>query len=254
MADTLEVTDDLRHRFGVDRIYLLGHSWGSYVGIQAVAADPSRYHAYIGVAQITHQVRSEQLAYEYMLRQYRERGDRGMVRRLQAAPVTLSVPLPAAYDALRDKAMHTLGVGTTRDMRSVVTGTFLPSWAFPEYTVAEKVNLWRGKIASRRTGLWDRMQATDLAAIVARLEVPAYFLHGIHDYTVSSPLARAFARRLEAPRVGLYTFERSAHSPILEEPEWALRIQVEDVLPGAMGLADPEESEAASSPAGRTPS
>ena len=80
VADTLEVTDHLRRRFGVDRIYLLGHSWGSYVGIQAVAADPSRYHAYIGVAQITHQVESERLAHAYMLGRFRERGDRGLGR------------------------------------------------------------------------------------------------------------------------------------------------------------------------------
>ena len=251
VADTLEVTDHLRRRFGVDRIYLLGHSWGSYVGIQAVAADPSRYHAYIGVAQITHQVESERLAHAYMLGRFRERGDRGMVRRLEAALVNPGRPLPAAYDALRDTAMHRLGVGTTRDMRSVVTGIFLPSWAFPGYTFIEKVNLWRGKVASRRTGLWDRMQATDLGAIVARLDVPAYFLHGIHDYTVSYPLARAFARRLEAPRVGFYTFEQSAHSPVFEEPDRALRILVEDVLTGANGLADPQEGDAAGRPAGR---
>jgi pimeloyl-ACP methyl ester carboxylesterase len=209
------------------------------VGIQTVVADPSRYYAYIGVAQITHQVRSERLAYAFMLEQFRERGDWGMVRRLKAAPVTLSVPLPAGNDALRNKAMHSLGVGTTRAMRSVVTGIFLPSWAFPEYTLAEKVNLWRGKFASRRTGMWDRMQATDREAIVSRLEVPAYFLHGVHDYTVSYPMAKAYAGRLEAPRVGFYTFEQSAHSPILEEPERAMRILVEDVLAGTTRLADP---------------
>ena len=156
----------------------MAHSWGSYVGIQVAARTPESFHAYIGVSQITHQIRSERLSYEYMLQRFTERGDSRMVRRLAAAPVTLGVPLPAAYDALRDKAMHVLGVGTTRDMRSVVTGLFLPSWAFREYTLGEKVKLWRGKRFSRRFGLWDQMQATDLSALVTELEVPAYFLHG----------------------------------------------------------------------------
>ncbi len=239
MADTLAVTDYLRTRFGVEKVYLMAHSWGSYLGIQVAATKPEWFHAYVGVSQITHQIRSERLSYEYMLQQFTELGDTRMVRKLAAAPVTMSVPLPPAYDALRDKAMHTLGVGTTRDMRSVVTGIFLPSWTFRDYTMAEKVKLWRGKRFSKRSGLWDRMQATDLTALVTELRIPAYFLHGSYDYTVSCPMAKSYAGRLKAPIVGFYTFEQSAHSPFLEEPERTVRILTEDVLAGANRLAEP---------------
>ena len=41
--------------------------------------------------------------------------------------------------------MHSLGIGTTRDMNSVITGIFLPSWQSRDYTFMEKVNMWRGK-------------------------------------------------------------------------------------------------------------
>jgi pimeloyl-ACP methyl ester carboxylesterase len=73
---------------------------------------------------------------------------------------------------------------------------------------------------------------------VPRLEVPAYFLHGRHDYTCTHAEAKAYFDRLEAPVKGFYTFETSAHSPIVEEPEKALRILREDVLCGRSGLAD----------------
>lgn len=238
IADTLEVTAYLRRRFAVDRIHLMGHSWGSFLGLQAVAASPELFHAYIGMAQITCQLRSEQESYRYLLAAYEARGDRRMVRRLRAAPVGDGVPLPAAYDALRDKAMHGLGVGTTRDMRSVVTGIFLPSWVCPDYTAFEKVNLWRGKVFSRRSGLWDAMLGTDLTRLVPDLPVPAYFMHGKYDHTVSYDLARAYAGSLRAPQVGFYTFQSSAHSPAFEEPERVLRILREDVLPGRTALAD----------------
>ena len=238
VADTLAVTDYLRGRFATDRIYLMAHSWGSYVGIQAAVREPSRFEAYIGVSQITHQVASEQLSWRYMLDEYRARGDAGMVRRLERAPVTTSVPLPAGYDALRDKAMHGLGVGTTRDTRSVVTDIFLRSLLSPDYTLREKLGLWRGKMASRRTGLWDAMQATDLTRVVTDLEIPAYFFHGRHDYTVSYPLAKRYAGQLRAPLVGFYTFANSAHSPVLEEPERARKILLEDVLARSTSLSD----------------
>jgi len=198
------------------------------------------YHAYIGMGQISNQLQSEQLAYEYALAQYRNNGNLRMLRKLEAAPPAMAVPLPAAYDALRDEYMHDLGLGTTREMTSVITGILLPSWQFREYTLAEKVNLWRGKVNSRSRdfGLWDAMLTTDLSQQVTKLAIPVYFFHGIYDYTCAYPLARAYFDKLQAPMKGFYTFDESAHSPIFEEPEKALKILLEDVLNRTNALAD----------------
>lgn len=238
IADTLAVTDYLRRRFGQDKIYLMGHSGGSFIGIQAAARAPALYHAYIGVAQMTHQIKSEMLARDYMLQQYRTLGDAGMVRMLEETPITLTAPLPPAYAARRDGAMHKLGIGTTRDMKSVITGVFLASWRFREYTLGEKINLWRGKLFSHATQ-WDEMIATDLTQVVRNLEIPVYFFHGKHDYTCSYTLARDYLAQLDAPVKGFYTFEESAHSPIFEEPDKLRKILREDVRAGTTNLADP---------------
>ena len=201
VADTIAVTNYLRKRFDREKIYLMAHSWGSYIGIQAAAREPDLYYAYIGVGQISHQIQSEQLAYQYALAYYKENGNTNMLRKLEAAPPTLTVPLPTAYEALRDTYMHRAGVGTTREMKSVITGIFLPSWQFREYTVGEKVNLWRGKFysRSRNFSLWDKMQTTDLTQQVTKLEIPVYFLHGLYDYTCAYPLAKEYFEQLEAP-------------------------------------------------------
>ena len=240
IADTLAVTDYLRQRFGQEKIYLLAHSGGSFIGIQAAARAPELYHAYLGMGQMTYQIKSEQLAYAYMLEQFRANGDKSMVRSLEQAPVTLAVPLPPAYARVRDEAMHKLGVGTTRDMKSVVTGIFLPSWQFREYTLGEKINLWRGKLFSHAI-LWDEMIATDLTQQVTELALPVYFLHGKYDYTCSYTLAKAYFEQLKAPLKGFYTFEHSAHSPVFEEPERMSRVLKEDVLMATNGLADAKQ-------------
>lgn len=110
VADLLAVTDYLRDRFGQQRIYLMAHSGGSFFALQAVAQSPQSFHAYIAVAQIVHQLRSENVAHQYMLSRFREIGDARMVGRLEAVPTPMSVPLPASYMAIRDQAMHRLGV------------------------------------------------------------------------------------------------------------------------------------------------
>ncbi len=238
ISDTREVTNYLRMRFGHDKIYLMGHSGGTFIGIYAAAQMPELFHAYIGVAQMSNQLKSEQLAYEYMIAKYRERGNRKMVRKLESAPVTMSDGTPRTYLSLRDQAMHSLGVGTTRDMNSVITGVFLPSLTCREYTFMEKVNMWRGKSESGVSWLWETILATDLTGQVQELEIPVYFFHGIYDYTVSYVLARDYFEKLKAPLKGFYTFDFSAHSPIFEEPEKSIQIFKNDILKGMNNLAD----------------
>ena len=238
ISDTLGVTNYLRQRFAKEKIYLMGHSGGTFIGIQAAARAPELYYAYIGVGQMSNQLESEVLAYEYMLKRFKENGNTDMVRKLEAAPVTMTGGTPAAYLAVRDEAMHSLGIGTTHDMHSVITGIFLPSWACRDYTFMEKVNLWIGKSHSGVASLWNEMLATDLSKQTPELKIPVYFFDGIYDYTVSYTLAKDYFEHLKAPVKGFYTFAQSAHSPIFEEPKKVQKIVQEDVLQGTNSLAD----------------
>jgi len=238
MSDTLELTNYLRQRFGKEKIYLMGHSGGTFIGIQVAAQWPELYHAYIGVAQTSNQLKSEKLVYDYMLEQLRANGNTKMVRKLEAAPVTMTGGTPDAYRALRDPFMHRLGIGTTRDMNSVITGIFLPSLQCHDYTLGEKIDLWRGKATSGIASLWDEMITTDLSEQVTEFHLPVYFFSGIYDYTCNYTLAKDYFEKLHAPVKGFYTFEHSAHCPIFEEPDKTLKILREDVLAGENNLTD----------------
>ena len=235
--DTLAVTDYLRRRFGQEKVYLLGHSWGSFIALQAAARSPERYRAYIGMAQMVYQLESEKLAYDFLVDAYGRRGDRDMVRVLEKAPVIMTDGTPHGYLKVRDKAMHRLGVGTTRDMRSVITGVFLASWLFPGYTVREKLNLWRGRSFSRGFGLWDTIIRVDLRRTVPELALPVYFVEGRYDYTCVTALARDYFEQLRAPVKGFYEFPESAHSPILEQPALARAVLNNIVLADHPGQA-----------------
>ena len=95
IADMIEVADYLRTRFGQERILLFGHSWGAYLAIQ-VAAAPERFLAYVGMAQSAHQLRSKTMARDHLIEVFRARDDTGMVRRLEAAPVSLEAGVSEA--------------------------------------------------------------------------------------------------------------------------------------------------------------
>ncbi|TCQ02078.1 serine carboxypeptidase, partial [Serpentinicella alkaliphila] len=196
------------------------------------------YNAYIGVAQMSRQFESEKLAYKYMIEQYTKARDIRMVQKLEKFPIPEMNAVPKAYRNLRDVAMHRLGIGTMHNMKSVITGVFFTSFQSREYTLSEKINLWRGKNSSQYQKMWDEMMETDLTKIVQKLNIPVYFFEGVHDYTCNYTLTKEYFEKLQAPVKGFYTFINSAHSPIFEEPEKVKQILEKDVLSGKNNLAD----------------
>ena len=86
--------------------------------------------------------------------------------------------------------------------------------------------------------MWQEILATNLAERVPSVGVPVYFLHGVHDYTCTCAEASRYFESLTAPLKGFYTFSRSAHSPMFEEPDRFMAILREDVLKGTNRLAD----------------
>jgi pimeloyl-ACP methyl ester carboxylesterase len=127
----------------------------------------------------------------------------------------------------------------THNMKSVISGVFLPVMLNNEYTLSEKKNIWRGKSFNTKTAnLWCKLVETDLTRKVQKLDIPVYFCEGIYDYTCNYTLAKAYFEKLQAPLKGFYTFEQSAHSPLLEEPEKMQHILQEDVLAEMNNLAD----------------
>jgi len=120
----------------------------------------------------------------------------------------------------------------------VITGIFLPVMRNREYTLAEKIDIWRGKAFSASTILSQEMYSADLSRTITRLDIPVYFFSGRFDYTVNHTLSEAYLKKLTAPVTGFYLFENSAHSPMFEEPARVQQILRQDVLRGTSDLAD----------------
>ena len=221
IEDTVEVTNYLRERFGAEKIYLMGHSWGSFLGIHAAYRRPELYAAYIGVGQVTNQLESEKLAHAYMLETARAKGDIKTAEKLASYRIEGPASVSMAYIGLRTATMLRQGVGLAhKPIRALatVTGVLLAK----EYTVADKINYIRGAAAG--LALMKEQLAIDPFQTIPALELPVYIIHGVYDKQVSYNLSRAYFERLRAPEKHFYAFENSAHSPPLEEPEEFMRV------------------------------
>jgi pimeloyl-ACP methyl ester carboxylesterase len=115
-------------------------------------------------------------------------------------------------------------------MNSVFTGIFLASLRCPDYTLSEKYRTWHGKAKSGVAMLWEPMLKSDLAVDIPAVKIPVYFFHGIYDLTCSYDVAKSYFEKLEAPVKEFFTFEKSAHSPVFEEPAKSMRLLQDVVL------------------------
>ncbi len=219
IQDTLALTDYLKDRFSNERIFIMGHSFGTYLALKTVQAYPERYCCYITMSQIVDQKQSEYLAFDYMLDQYKKNGNSRMAAKFQKYDIRNSTEDYDEYffSGLRDKAMHDLGVGTARDMRSVISGIFFPSLRCSAYTQAERIRIWEGKAQARSFPVTREAITFNAYEDVPRIEIPICFVVGKYDYTCCASLQQEYYEYIDAPEKELYLFENSAHSPLYEE-------------------------------------
>jgi proline iminopeptidase len=227
VADTLELTAHLRERFGQDRIYLAGNSWGTLPGVAAVQQRPAWFHAYVGAGQMVSMRATDQLFYEDTLAYAREQGDTA----LEATLVELG---PPPYDDFLDYYAGVFGgeqrwndyeriPGSTA--RSEMPGTLLVS----EYDLVAKVRTAAATLDTLGV-LYRKVEHVDLRDLAPRLEVPVYLVQGRHEARGRAELADAWFEQLDAPSKELVVFERSGHRPMFEEPERFAEVMAEVVL------------------------
>lgn len=211
IADTVSVAEYLKKRFKKEKIYLMGHSWGSFLGILTANKYPELFHAYIGIGQIKKNSESECLGYDYMLEEYRKLGNKKMIRKFEKCKHEIDGKSNMKYLAtMRSNSLNELGVGIFHK-KATMMGIIKDVFSFKGYTFWEKINFARGSMFSIQN-LWDEIYDVDLAKEAFEFNVPIYIFHGKYDYQVSYVLAKEYFGKIIAPIKGFYTFHNSAHS------------------------------------------
>jgi pimeloyl-ACP methyl ester carboxylesterase len=212
LGDTIELSEHLVERFGRP-IFLLGHSWGSVIGALAVQQRPELFAAYIGLGQLVHGRRNEQLSHAFTLAEARRRGDAEAIAQLES--VQPPYPNNAALGTQR-RWLVTYG-GTIYDTARAREA--LPAMLFGrEWTLATRLGAFPCFDASTER-LWSSVDSVDFLTSIPRLEVPVLLFSGRHDYNTPFTLTEEWAARLEAPHVQVVWLEDVAHMAPLEAPE-----------------------------------
>lgn len=232
ISDTVDVTDYLRERFHQDKIYLMGESYGTILGVKTVQSRPDLYYAYIGSGQMVDPKVTDQRLWQNVLDYANKAGDTALAAKMQAygkPPYkdiyayttvmnlydTLAGPyeVPSDYRKLVDDAgVNPLGVMAT------------------EYSLVEKVNVIRG-LFDTFSALYPQLQDIDFRKDTTKLDVPVYILAADHELPARQDLVVEWYGLLDAPQKHFYTMKNAGHAAAFEGVGEFTRIMNEEVKP-----------------------
>lgn len=212
VEDLVAMTDYVSERLGKEKVILIGHSYGTYIGMQAAHKAPEKYEAYIGIGQMSNQVDSEVEALNYSINQAQNAGNiddisdlNGLTEKIQNGDTFV----PRNYIAKYGGSVRLIDNPDGDNL-----GILLSS----EYNLLDLIRYNFG-ISNSQNVLLEDILKEPLPIIVTRLDLPVYFVMGEYDYMTTSKEAKKYFDMIEAKQKEFISFEQSAHYPQFEEKE-----------------------------------
>ncbi|MGO4889557.1 alpha/beta fold hydrolase [Anaerobacillus sp. MEB173] len=213
VEDIHEMTAYLKERFQKDKLYLLGHSWGSQIGIVAANRYSDDYIAYIGVSQLTNLNESNIIAHDELEKRIKEKGREKAIKKvalLNGPPYKIHSEY-VAFAKLMDEYNMNTDVKMSKFIR-IALGSDV-------YSIKDYWFWIKG--ANRGSGpMWEETQEWDLLEWAPRVDIPSFFIIGENDFNTPFILMETVMKELQAPEgKELIIFENAAHMPFFADPE-----------------------------------
>lgn len=208
ITDTIELTNHLRVRFDQEKIFMIGHSWGSALGFLTIGRKPELYHAYIGAGEAADWNKRQQISFDWTYEKANTANDHKALAELEA--ILPFDPTDRSDISVKDKWLAAFG------------------GYFQNKEIYMKVRNYLGKAPELEAGDVDKFMAglgwssstTNEEAVhygyslfrdLPKVDIPIYFFAGRHDYQTPGILAEKYYKMVDAPKKGFIWFENSGH-------------------------------------------
>jgi pimeloyl-ACP methyl ester carboxylesterase len=234
-SDAIEVVKYLRSRFLKQKIFVMGHSWGTVLGTAVAHEHPEWLYAYIGVGQVVNMRRSEAIGFEFALKSAEADHNEEAVKDLHSlAPYPGPGPITLKEVGRERQWLQYYG-GLTWNRRDFQYD--VDAWQLsPDYSEQDLDAIGKGSVLSLNH-LLPMLDSYDIGD-ETDFNCPIVIFNGRHDYSVSHELSAKWFSRVNAPYKKLVWFEDSAHMMFQEQPGRFLEHLLTDVRPIAVRAKD----------------
>jgi pimeloyl-ACP methyl ester carboxylesterase len=200
--DAVEMINYLRSRFSQNKIYLMGHSWGGFLGLTVAAHHPELLEAYLAVSPMVYQLESERLSLQWL--KTKQDHNRQAIAELS----TVTIPFQNSDQLYYHRSWLAREMGTKPASKAYVE-VWSKKW-LAVFNEASQVNFF---------------------ATVPEIKCPIYFFVGRKDYQTHFKLTEDYYRALKADKKQLFWFADSGHNLILTESKKFQEIVIREIGP-----------------------
>ena len=244
ITDAEEAIEYLRSYLQKDKLFLVGHSWGSVIGIHLANSQADRLYAYIGIGQVVNSLEAEKLTYQRLIHHAKSKGDSDLETKLEDLIRNLESDFPHREKSFVENStyvrrelsniageslMHHLSWDRAIEMFSLnrLTSPHLDLTDITNALLGDPVAVYRPPYAFTKQFL-----EIDLPSQVgSSFQIPIFFFTGVHDWQTPVQLSDDWFGAIKAPYKELIHFDESSHAIINEEPGKFLISLVSNVLP-----------------------
>ncbi len=219
--DASALVDYLCATYHKDKIFAIGGSWGSLLGIKLAYAHPEHLYAFVGFGQFVDGELNEKISYEYALTQAQAAGDQKAVDKL----VKLGPPVMACYKGgydgmmIQREIMNKYGGYSQKNQPKSYTGGLAKAYLFSgEYSLADTLGVLLGN-RKILTKMWPEVGRVKLEQECTEFAIPIFIFDGCLDQNTPAELVEDYFDKIKAPYKELIWYKESGHNPLMDEPE-----------------------------------
>ena len=220
VEDAEAVVSYLCEKFNKKKIFVIGGSWGSLLGIRLAYAHPEHIAAFVGFGQFVNGEKNELISYQYTLDAAKAAGDEEAVKELESVGPPVQGMYKGGFDGMmkqRNLMMKYGGYSKSEEKRNYMDSFVKPMILSGEYSLSDFIGVVLGYKKVLKV-MWPEIGREDLTEY-ASFSVPILVFDGKLDMNTPAELVEDWFKGIEAPYKELIWFENSGHNPMGDEPD-----------------------------------
>lgn len=216
LEDVDFLVDYLCQRFAKDKIILMGHSYGTILGVNYVRRHPEKIEKYIGVGQSVDIVGTQTENY-YEIMEKLEQGDTKANELTNAFNAFKKNPCIATYTTFQKLVIpHFTSRMSSKEQVKFIMAS--PDLSFTDIRWFLSM-LNAQKHYDRNRQLLEYTIKNNIYDVGTVFAVPMSFISGEYDKSCNVNLLREYFEKIDAPAKDLVVMKQCGHSPQIEAPE-----------------------------------
>ena len=233
--DGIEVAEYVRARLQKDKIIVLGHSWGSVLGVRMVKQRPDLFSVYVGTGQVTSMPADAVASYPLLRARAHDLGNR--VAEEQLASIG-----PPPFDRTEKNFTWIIWANALDPGEAKPATTAALPWEALK-SLYEQRYLRAGLMYSQQT-MMDVVFRLDLSTLGYQFDIPVVIIQGSEDLVTVTALAQDYFDKITAPHKEFVVLRGSGHLCLLNEPDTFLTALLRHVRPLVAPGSAPTATEA----------